>query len=44
MFTKNEKQQKNKSIKNTIKQNKKQNSNITLKLCRNKPSNKEKMI
>ena len=44
MFTKNEKQQKqNKSIKNTTKQNKtKQNSKITLRICRVKPSNKEK--
>ena len=48
MFTKNEKQQKNKSIHKTQtkqKQNKtKQNRNITLKLCRIKLSNTEKII
>ena len=34
---------KKKSIKNTTKQTK-QNSNITLRICRVKPSNKEKII
>ena len=43
MFTKNEKQKKKKSIKNTTKKTK-QNSNITLRICRIKPNNKEKII